>query len=207
MPGILVYIMGPSGVGKDSLIAYARGIMRRGYALTWNAFAEKSQGLRPICFAGRYITRPAAAGGERHYPLTVEEFQKRKDDGAFALHWASHGLLYGIGREIDAQLACGAVVVVNGSREYLPDALRSYPRLTPVLVTARREVLCSRLEKRGREKPADIKERLSGADRNIQEIPNLITIDNSGTLEEAGRVFSNMFFAMRRFSPAEGQTS
>ena len=155
--------------------------------------------MRPIFFTRRYITRPANAGGERHYPLTREEFQLRKSRGDFSLSWESHGLCYGIGAGIDSRLAVGAVVVVNGSREYLPEALKRYPTLLPVLIAARPEVLRERLEKRGREKQADINERLAGATM-LPEVSALIQVDNSGSFAEAGRIFSDLFHRLRRIA-------
>ena len=205
MPGTLVYVMGPSGSGKDSLIAYARANLNAPYAQTWKTVACVRQVLRPVVFARRHITRPAAAGSERHYPLTQDEFQSCKRKGSFALSWESHGLCYGIGNEIDECLAAGAVVVVNGSREYLPEAMLKYPSLVPVLIAARPEVLRARLEKRGREKSADIRERLAGATMKLPDIPGLISLDNSGSLEGAGRIFSNMFQRLRRMPAPEAR--
>jgi len=198
MAGTLVYVMGPSGSGKDSLIAYVRHSLNASYALTWKSSACARSVLRPVFFARRYITRPANAGGERHYHLTREEFQLRKHRGGFSLSWESHGLCYGIGDEIDASLAAGAVVVVNGSRGYLPEALRKYPELVPVLISARPAVLRERLEKRGREKQADIGERLTGAAMDLPEIAGLIRLDNSDSLEDAGRFFLDLFRCLRR---------
>ena len=198
MTGTLVYVMGPSGAGKDSLLAYARRGMSAAYAQTWNAPAQARQGLRPVLFARRYITRPADAGGERHHAVTPEAFQQLEAGGAFALSWESHGLRYGIGREADATLAAGAVVVVNGSREYLPAAAKKYPGLTPVLISARTEALRERLQRRGREAPEDIDERLAGADMKLPEATaSLIRLDNSGTLEETGQAFARLLLLLR----------
>ncbi|MCL2160733.1 MAG: phosphonate metabolism protein/1,5-bisphosphokinase (PRPP-forming) PhnN [Betaproteobacteria bacterium] len=192
-PGTLVYVMGPSGSGKDSLIAYARNRMNAPYMMTWNAPHDAR--LRPVLFARRYITRPMSVGGERHHCLTQEEFQSRQSQGGFALSWESHGLHYGIGNEINAHLASGAVVVVNGSREYLPEAMMKYPSLVPVLISVQPEVLRARLEKRGRENAASIDERLSRASMKMPESLGMIRLDNSRTLEEAGRVFSDVLLA------------
>ena len=205
MTGTLVYVMGPSGSGKDSLIAYARRSMNTVYALTWNSSSHTC--LRPVLFARRYITRPATAGGERHIPLTQEEFQLFAAQDGFSMSWKSHGLRYGIGSEIDMSLAEGAVVVVNGSRKYLPEAMERYPELIPVLVSARPDVLRGRLEKRGREASAEIGERLLGASMNVPGIPGLIRLDNSGALEEAGAVFADLLVRLRRARAFEAGNS
>src|ERR1700749_495447 len=110
----LIYIVGASGVGKDSLMHYAR---------------QQLNGSIPLVFAHRYITRSATEGSENHIVLTVEEFSNRKARGLFALDWESHNLYYGIGIEIDVWIAKGFNVVVNGSRQYLPVAKERYPTM------------------------------------------------------------------------------
>src|ERR1700722_10988516 len=88
----LVYVMGPSGAGKDSVLNRARALL--------GADA-------PVVFAHRYITRPAEAGGENHVALSPEEFAVRRAHGLFAFHWQAHGNEYGIGREIHAWRKAG----------------------------------------------------------------------------------------------------
>jgi len=207
MTGILVYVIGPSGSGKDSLIAYARRGMNALYALTWNASVQAQRGLRPVFFARRYITRPVSTGGERHYPLRPEEFQLRENRGEFPLSWHSHGLCYGIGNEINTHLAQGAVVVVNGSRQYLPEAIKRYPKLLPVLISASPDVLRERLEKRGREASAAIRERLQGAVMDVPDRTGLIRLDNSGALPEAGEIFTDLLARLRRIRRFEAEDS
>ena len=87
MAGALVYVMGPSGAGKDSVLERARALL--------------SADL-PIAFAHRYITRPADVGGENHVALSRAEFALRRAHGLFAFHWHAHGNDYGIGQEIHA---------------------------------------------------------------------------------------------------------
>jgi ribose 1,5-bisphosphokinase len=172
MNGRIVYVMGPSGAGKDTLLSFARARL----------------GGAPVLFAHRYITRAAEAGGENHVFLSHEEFRIRADQGLFALQWSSHGLHYGIGVEIDAWMARGFTVVVNGSREYLHHVVTRYPALTAVHVDARPEVLAARLASRGRETLEEVRARL--ARRVPLVVPphvSVTAIDNSGTLEDAGR--------------------
>jgi ribose 1,5-bisphosphokinase len=174
MTGRVIYVMGPSGAGKDTLLAFARARLSGAH----------------VVFAHRYITRPADAGGENHIHLSHEEFCARADRGLFALHWTSHGLRYGIGIEIEAWMARGFSVVVNGSREYLSRAAERYPTLKAVHIDAHAEVLAARLAARGRETIAEVRARLA---RKVPLMPpahlDITEIDNSGALEQAGYAF------------------
>jgi ribose 1,5-bisphosphokinase len=107
MAGRLFYVVGASGVGKDSLIAYAR---------------ERLADSERIVFAHRYITRVPQPGGENHIELTETEFAQRERLGLFAMIWESHGYRYGVGLEIDVWLERGLTVIVNGSRDYVSSA-------------------------------------------------------------------------------------
>jgi len=167
----LIYIMGPSGCGKDALMAEAR---------------RRLSGEAPVAFAHRYITRSADVGGENHVALSRAEFQMRLVRALFALHWESHGFAYGIGREIDLWLGQGLSVVMNGSRDALPGAVRAYPALLPVLVTVPEDVLRKRLCSRGREHAEELEKRVARARLAVPEVAGLIRFDNSGPLSERG---------------------
>lgn len=183
-PGRLFYVIGPSGSGKDSLMRYARTRLE----------AEPS-----VVFAHRYITRPVELQGENHIVLSEAEFESRRIAGLFALHWDSHGLRYGIGREIDVWLQQGRNVVMNGSRAYLPEAMQRYPQLLPLQVTASAEVLAVRLRARGRENEEQIAGRIA---RASQFNPVGVIIENNGELAEAGErlvaLFSGVESAMEQ---------
>jgi len=168
--GRLIYVVGPSGCGKDSIMEYAR---------------KRCPGSE-AAFAHRYITRSAGAGGENHVHLEPDEFEARARCGVFALHWSSHGHRYGIGCEIDAWMEAGFNVVVNGSRSYLPAAARRYPEMIPVLITVEPGILRERLLIRGRESDAEIEGRLERARAFTVHHQELRTIDNNGELHLAG---------------------
>lgn len=176
--GVLVYVIGPSGSGKDTLITHAKEMI------------TGSLETRPLHIARRRITRPAGDGTENHYAMTESEFTHSRQQDAFVMHWESHGLFYGISREIDGWLAADAVVIVNGSRAYLPEARKVYPHLIPVLVHVNREVLRQRLWTRGRETAEEIDERIRRASLGVPDTPGLIVIDNSGPIENAAMAFS-----------------
>lgn len=168
----LFYVIGASGSGKDSLMSHAR---------------EQLSGHPGILFAHRYITRSHNAGGENHIALNDAEFDARLAGGLFAMHWSSHGLRYGIGKEINLWLAKGCSVVLNGSREYLGRAILNYHELTPVLIEVAPDILKQRLQARGRETPEEIEQRLThtpvfhGMNRTIACIRNDADIATAGS--------------------------
>lgn len=169
--GGLFYVMGPSGSGKDSLL---------------RALRERLGHSDRIVIAHRYITREADAN-EASVALSADEFHRREALGCMALHWHSHGLHYGIGIEIETWLAQGLRVIINGSREYLHQAVKRYPALCAVHVRVRPEVLGARLRQRGRESEAAIAARLARATQPF-DVPahcRLIELDNSGDLNVA----------------------
>lgn len=167
--GRLVYVMGASGAGKDSLLQLLRPRLR---------------GV-PAVFARRYITRPLSVRGERHIAVSPERFADMAASGQFIMDWRSHGLRYGIGRGVETTLGHGHVVLVNGSREYLPEALRRYPDLVPVLVEVDASVLRARLLARGREQGEDIEERIARASIRAEYPEGVRRIDNSGPIAES----------------------
>lgn len=176
----LFYVIGASGVGKDSVMNYARE----------NSAGKSATKTTGSIFAHRYITRPAHAGGENHVHLSPQEFLLRQSSGCFAMHWQSHGWSYGVGKEIELWMNQGLNVVVNGSRAYLPQASALYNNLTPVLIHVDPTTLKTRLLARGRENASEVEKRMLRAQQysNISH-PDLQRINNNHTLEHAGEEF------------------
>lgn len=175
--GRLIYVIGPSGAGKDSVIDWARAHLPAG---------------APVEFARRTITRARDAGGERHLAMAAEAFDTLCRQGQFVLHWEANGQRYGIGQEVRAWLARGLTVVVGGSREYLPRALEAFPGLEVVHVCASPETRRERLAARGRESDAAIAERLARRPFRAPTGIPWIEIRNEGDLESAGRAFQSV---------------
>jgi ribose 1,5-bisphosphokinase len=178
--GRLIYLLGPSGAGKDTLIDLARTML---------------DGVHPVAFAHRYITRPATAGGEAHVALSEAEYADRLSRGLFAMAWDSHGLRYAVGREIDLWMAAGMTVVVNGSRAWLPQARARYPRIIPVVLTVAPDELRRRLSARGRETPEQIEARLARAAAFSIGTPDAVFIDNSGPPEHGAKALVRVLSA------------
>ncbi|KAF1030489.1 MAG: Ribose 1,5-bisphosphate phosphokinase PhnN [Pseudomonas sp.] len=170
MAGRLIYLIGPSGSGKDSLLDAARPhLVARGCRLV-----------------RRIITRSAEAVGEAAEGVSAEQFAALEAQGAFALSWQANGLSYGIPAEIDSWLAAGHDVLVNGSRGHLAQTRLRYPSLVVVLLTVEQAVLRQRLLARGRESLDDINERLARNARfsdSLSATPGVFVLDNSGPLE------------------------
>lgn len=167
----LIYVVGPSGAGKDSLLAW---------------LGSHWPGPGQMCVARRTITRPVQAGGEAHEPVTEAEFDGLLASGCFALHWAANGLAYGIRHEELAQPA-GSCVCVNGSRAHLADALAQWPGLRVLHVTAPVDVLAQRLQARGREAAAQMASRLvRSPPLPAIDSANLCQVCNDGPLDKAG---------------------
>ena len=168
--GAFVAVVGPSGAGKDTLIAHARA-----------ALADEPQ----IDFVRRVITRPCDGQTEEHDSLSDAAFAKALAEGAFALSWEAHGLCYGLPAEIDLALDNGHVAVANLSRGALPALRERYANVAVVEVTADPEILAARLAGRGRESREEVLARLART-ISCETTGSAIALDNSGAPEIAG---------------------
>ncbi len=167
-PGVLFLVVGPSGVGKDSLIDGAKSVLG---------------GNPQFVFPRRIITRAADAGGEDYYTIDEDTFETEESAGAFALSWRAHGLAYGIPKTIADDLATGRSVIVNVSRAILNQARRRFPNLRVISIRAGKEVLAGRLAERGREREVDIRKRLDRATAYDVQGADVFELVNDGTLE------------------------
>ena len=166
-------VVGPSGAGKDTLIAGACA-------------------LRPeLRLVRRVITRPTDAGGEDFEGVTEAEFLRRRAKGEFALDWQAHGLWYGIPA---AQLDGDGPVLFNGSRAALPAAVALIPGLVVVVVTAPAAVLAARLAARGRESVEDVRARLERAGFALPDgIEPRLVVNDASTDEGIARFLASVY--------------
>lgn len=165
---MLVLVVGPSGAGKDTLMAGARAALA---------------GDARFRFVRRAITRPAEAGGEDHDPVAPADFARARAEGGYALAWEAHGLGYGIPADIAADLDAGHVVVANVSRTVIA-AAAARMEVTVLEITASPAVLAERLAARGRETAADVAARLA---RQVPLPPGVAVrrVLNDGAVEPA----------------------
>lgn len=169
MSGAWVFVCGPSGAGKDSVIAAAR---------------QAVSARQDIVFARRMVTRAVQAGSD-HDPITESEFHALVNAGSLCWHWQAHGFYYGIGQHYAAEVQAGRLVVVNGSRAHIT-VLPSSPDVRVVQITAKPEQLAIRLAQRGRDASSAVAERLARNTRFTGMNADCVIV-NDAELAIAGR--------------------
>lgn len=164
--GRMIAVVGPSGVGKDSLMVGLK------------------EALPNVVLVRRVITRLPEAGGEDYDSVTEQGFDDLVANGAFCIHWRAHGLAYGIPRTVEYQLGQGKDCLVNFSRKALSHAARLFPNFVVLDMTAAPETLARRLASRGRESEEEIAQRLSEATKSLPIGIDVRRVSNNGPLSE-----------------------
>ena len=143
MSGNWIFVCGPSGAGKDSVIASAQ---------------QRLAQRKDILFARRVVTRPVQPGSD-HDALTEQDFLGLLEGGGLRWHWQAHGFYYGIEERYAADVQAGSRVVVNGSRAHFL-GLAPSPTIRMVQITTQPQELAIRLAQRGRDSPSAVSARL-----------------------------------------------
>jgi ribose 1,5-bisphosphokinase len=162
-PGRLVLVVGPSGAGKDTLLALAKA-----------GCADDAS----IVFPQRVVTREASAS-EDNLMATRDRFDQSLAQGGFAMHWEAHGHSYGVPRAIDDDIRAGRTVVVNVSRTVIAALRGAYATVTVVLINAPQEILATRLAARSRSSDGKIDDRLGRTVEREGFAPDVV-VDNVG---------------------------
>lgn len=166
MSGRLIAVVGPSGVGKDTVMA---------------ALAAR----RPeLAIVRRTITRAPDAGGEEFDPVSVQDFQAMREAGDFVLDWQAHGLQYGIPVSLLTRLGQGQDAIVNLSRTVLDAARVLFPEFQVLYLTASPGVLARRLVARGREDADGVAARQARTAPGPTIAGDVIEICNDGSLTD-----------------------
>lgn len=189
MSGLWVFVCGPSGAGKDSVLGWA---------------AEHLAARPDIVFARRMVTRASQPGSD-HDPVTPQQFARLIGSGGLVWCWEAHGFHYGIGAHYAAQVAAGKTVVVNGSRAHV-GGLEAAAQVRVVQILADAGQLATRLEQRGRDAPQEVTRRLA---RNalFSDLRADHTILNQGELADAGRQLADYLVAAARLAPTRSAAS
>jgi ribose 1,5-bisphosphokinase len=178
----LIYVMGPSGAGKDSLLDWLK-----------NRLMPQS----PIHFAKRTIDRPVQAQGEQHESVDSATFERLQKEKSFAMHWLANGRQYGVRHSELEPLQQQQWLLVNGSRAYLPEALRQFDGLSVLHIIASADILRARLLARQRETPEVVEARVQRAVAFI--VPpscHCVSVLNDSSLDDAGAVLVSALSAL-----------
>jgi len=184
--GVLVAVVGPSGVGKDSLLGHAKA-----------ALAEEAG----FVFVRRLVTRGENAF-EDHDTLDEAAFEKGVATGRFPVSWRAHGLGYALPIDTLDAVARGAVVICNFSRGAIDAARERFPAVRVVAISAPDAVLAARLAARGRESDEAIAARLAREAICASEIQPDLTIVNDRPIEQSGGELVAYLRSLRVGAPA-----
>lgn len=179
MTGRLIAIVGPSGVGKDSVI---------------DALCAAHPELHRV---RRVITRKADAGGEDYHAVSLTGFGQMQAAGAFALSWGAHDLHYGVPVAVSGVLAQGQDAVANLSRGVLAQAQDAFDRLQVISLVAAPDVLAARLAARGRETAQDIARRLAREGASMPAGVKVTHVRNDRPLADTVAEIDALYFPAR----------
>lgn len=178
----LIYVMGPSGVGKDSLLNWLR------------AHVGRLPTPPALHFARRTVTRSLDKSNEDHEAVGFDAFAQLLQAGAFAMHWQAHGLHYGVRHE--EITGRGGWVMVNGSRAYADQARALFAGLTVLHVSAPEAVVRARLTARQRETSAEVEARIQRSQSTGgPPAPGDLHLVNEGTLDASATALCELLQA------------
>ncbi|MEM7439779.1 MAG: phosphonate metabolism protein/1,5-bisphosphokinase (PRPP-forming) PhnN [Pseudomonadota bacterium] len=163
--GYLIAVVGPSGVGKDSVMAGIKAV------------------LPDVHIVKRTVTRPPGMEGEEYISASPETFWQMIENKDFSVHWHAHELYYGIPASVQRDLDAGIDCFANFSRSALATGAAAFPNFCVLNVTADPNTLANRLRERGRETDTQIKSRLAQASKPLPPGLSVIEVQNEGALD------------------------
>jgi guanylate kinase len=173
-PGsLLVVLSGPSGAGKDAVLARL-----------------KEQNL-PLRFITTVTTRPkrnCEQDGKDYCFVSVAEFQRMIENDELIEHASVYGNLYGVPRQAVEQALGGEKDVIlkldiQGAatvRKIMPQSVLVF------LAPARRDDLAARLGGRQTESASDLELRLKTADLEMDKLPmfDYLVVNHQGKIDD-----------------------
>jgi ribose 1,5-bisphosphokinase len=178
--GTLLLVVGPSGAGKDTIIAIAQDLL-----------AARAD----VVFPRRIVTR-APSAAETNGQLSSDAFDEAIRHRAFAVWWQAHGHSYGLPASIDDDIRAGATVVCNVSRAIVPELRRKYRQCAVVLVDAPRDIRAARIAARRRSSDGEVATRLDRPSLNAHALAPDLVIMNVGDARDGGRRLAEMILLL-----------
>jgi guanylate kinase len=171
---LLIVVSGPSGVGKDSVLA---------------RLAEKGLAFRRVLTVTTRPRRPDERDGVDYCFLTDEEYDRLLASGGLLEHAEVYGLRYGVPKApVQEALASGEDVVVRVDVQGAATLKRLLPEAVLVfLAPASLEELEQRLRRRRTEGAAVLRRRLATARQEMdqQGLFDHVVVNADSRLEEA----------------------
>lgn len=156
----LILIVGPSGVGKDTLLSNIQNKIEAN-------------------FVTRYITR-LPDKNESNFYLDNEAYEILHDNEFFISTWKAHKNSYAIPKN---QIKSG-LNIISISRGVIGDFEKEFDNVITIEITLSKEVLYKRLKGRGRENEDEIQKRLDRSYKTV-EAKNLVQFSNDKTIEKS----------------------
>ena len=173
-PPLLLVVSGPSGAGKDSVLA---------------RLAEKGLGFRRVPTVTTRPPRPEERDGVDYRFLTQEEYDRLLAGSGLLEHAEVYGLRYGVPKDpIREALARGDDVVIRVDVQGASTLRRLIPEAVLVfLAPASLEELEERLRRRRTDDEAVLRRRLETARREMEQrgLFDYVVVNADGRLEEA----------------------
>jgi ribose 1,5-bisphosphokinase len=168
----IVLIVGASGVGKDTLIKAIKNDVKAN-------------------FVTRYITR-VPDENESNYYIGKEDFDYLRKSDFFVSVWEAHGNIYGISK---LSIKHG-LNIISISRDTIKDFEKAFNDVTTIEIGIPKEMLYTRLKKRGREDEEAILKRIQRSEQKI-DAKNCIYFDNSKSLEQSKKEFISLIYSIK----------
>jgi guanylate kinase len=152
---ILIILSGPSGVGKDAVLARMKQI---GFP------------LHHVVTVTTRARRPAEKDGVDYRFVSAQEFDDLRGKGQLLEAAAVYGNWYGVPRrEVEDALQAGRDTIVKVDVQGVENIKRVMPQAVSVfLAPPTKEDLLARLERRRTESPVDLAIRLDAAEHELQ---------------------------------------
>ncbi len=176
--GRFVLVVGPSGAGKDTVIAGAKAAC----------------GDDPTTVFPRRVVTRAATEAEDHDSSGDSAFDCAVQNNMFAFWWQAHGLKYGIPQSTENDICAGRTVVCNVSRGIVAEVRARYGRVDAVLVTAPADILSARLAGRARETDGPLAQRIE-RNASFNNFRADYVIENIGAIDSAVKILLDVIYA------------
>ncbi len=163
----IILIVGPSGVGKDTLINAIKGKVKANIVT-------------------RYITRPPDKF-EQNFYVDKDAFLILKQNDFFLSTWEAHSNFYGI----PVNQIKNGTNIISVSRTVIGEFEEKFEDTITINISAPKEVVVERLMKRHRESQEEIKKRLERFSLKVKA-KKLITFENKEELSDSIREFKDL---------------